>query len=265
MSTKGSSSKKVQSQGNNHTKKKKDKASCREPWVPVPLELLRSRQFNNLSPQAAKLFVCLLSQLGMNAKGNGRLDFGHKRRIELGWTSKATATAALRELEEADLLIRTLRGRRGRLALYAITCYPMIAEPKGLEVGPGGWTRDDWTNFNPRAEAPMTENDPAVWAQCRKSKKQEGSPPEGAASPACAPATGRQPAANDPCFPEAGPSKAVFAPNASPVGGCPSRVAICTNGEASAKTTLNALTARPEVTRRCPAPPPPGAAFGTGA
>lgn len=195
-------------------------------WFGVPAAFFASRACCELSPLACKMLLTLLGQLRSNHFGNGRIS-AHKDKLRAcGWTSAASARAALGELQEAGLVVCTLAGRKGRTALYGVTLFPMHCEPKGLDVGPGAWRVTDWRNEPGSGDQP-TEEKPAAWHRPRSAEKQKSSPRCGNESSECEPAAGMNPASSTPCNPAAGPHKPLKARNAFPLRVPPLREAIC--------------------------------------
>lgn len=149
---------------------KRNAVAVAGPWLPLPLELLRSRAFAVLSPKASRLFLDLLSQLGPNASGNGDLDLSPGRMRARGWRSNADKQAAIAELERAQLLVVTRRGDRRRPNLYALTPWPLNCDLQKLDVTPGVYTRSDWQQGSKALAEPPTEDRPAVWHAFRKNE-----------------------------------------------------------------------------------------------
>lgn len=134
-------------------------------WVPVGLTFLRSNACASLSPHGAKLLLDLLALLGANAARNGDLSLSPKTMTARGWTSRATLGAAVAELEEHSLIVRTKQGGRLGCSLFALTLYPMDCDIKKLDVGPGCYTSRDWETGGLNAP---TEEQPATWRRARK-------------------------------------------------------------------------------------------------
>lgn len=146
---------------------KKSPVKVEGPWFAIPLPFLRSRACAELSPHALKLFIDLCSQFGMNAGRNGDLTAAPKVMERRGWASKATLSAALRELEDANLLVITRRGSRNRCSLYALTLWPMDCDFRKLDHGPGCYKHGDWRADLERAAEP-TDDRPARWGKARR-------------------------------------------------------------------------------------------------
>lgn len=142
-------------------------------WVPMPLELLKSRAFAQLSPKASRLFLDLLSQMGVNGSGNGDLEASPATMAKRGWKSNADRTAALHELERAELLVVTRRGDRRRPNLYALTAWPLACDLAKLDITPGAYRRTDWQRDSTDLASPPSEDRPAVWNALRKDEKSQ--------------------------------------------------------------------------------------------
>ncbi|MEN9416383.1 MAG: hypothetical protein RI988_3 [Pseudomonadota bacterium] len=195
-------------------------------WFGVPVGFFRSRACAELSPLAVKMLFTLMAQLRSNHFGNGRVDAHARTLKKYGWTSQMSAYAALRELEDAGLLVRTRRGFRGSVGLFGITLFPMHCESKGLEVGPGAWAASDWRKVPFSEEAP-TDSSPARWHRPRSSGKLKACSRRGSESIECAPATGVNAPELPPCRPAAVVHEGVSDGNALPQRVSPLREAIC--------------------------------------
>lgn len=161
-------------------KRKKNPVAVRGIWIPMPLEFLRSRAFAEFSPYAAKMFLDLCACLGPNASGNGDLAAAPAIMFPKGWRSTATRVAALKELEEAQVIAITKRGNRRAPTLYAITLWPLQCDFAKLDYGPGCCSTLDWFKSDPgRAESPTIEK-PAKWRSLRKN---ENGPPTAGPKP----------------------------------------------------------------------------------
>jgi hypothetical protein len=138
-------------------------------WLPVPLEFLRSSACASLSPHAAKLLLDVLGSLGPNAIRNGDISLAHGVLDRRGWSSRSTLLAAVRELMDCGLLVKSRQGGRLDCSLFACTLYPLdSASP--LEINQNAYTTRDWAG--PRgelAQKPETAT-PVVWRRARKSK-----------------------------------------------------------------------------------------------
>lgn len=194
-------------------------------WIAVPVAFLASLASAELSPLGAKMLLMLMGQLRSNHFGNGRLDAHEKRLRRCGWTSQESARAALRELEDAGLIVRTLQGHKGQMSLYGVTLFPMHCEPRGLDVGPGGWSVKDWRE-RPGSELPPTDDSPAQWRRPRRAEKRNPIPRGGGAMPECAPVAGGQLPLNQSCAPVAGAQTGLSIANAPPWRVSPLRDAI---------------------------------------
>ncbi len=150
--------------------KSKEKVDVSGPWFPMPLELIKSRAFAELSLHGAKLFFDLAAQLGANAYRNGDLTAAPDVMLIRGWTSRTTLRAALKELEEADLLIQTRFGDKRKCSLYALTPWPLHCNLEKLDVRPGCYTKTDWAMKGEFLRKPPTKDEPAKWHSVRKNE-----------------------------------------------------------------------------------------------
>lgn len=156
-------------------------------WVPVPLHLLQSKVFAELSPHGVKLLFDALALLGPNARGNGDLSLSPKTMHVRGWNGRETLNAAARELIAAKLLIKTRQGSRLDCSLFALSFFPLDCDLSKLDVRPGCYSTRDWQHDAERASPPTLEK-PAEWNRCRKNAN--GSPATGRTFEDC-PATGQ--------------------------------------------------------------------------
>ncbi|WP_120993158.1 MarR family transcriptional regulator [Stutzerimonas urumqiensis] len=111
-------------------------------WGPMgafvlPKALMAHPDFRELSGSALKVLMLLGSQY--NGHNNGDLAATHTMMGAWGGMAKATLAAALRELQERNLIARTRQHNRSRdgarPALFAFTWLPIDECPgKGLEV-----------------------------------------------------------------------------------------------------------------------------------
>ncbi len=203
-------------------------------WLPVPCGFLASSAFATLSPLAVKmLYGVFLAQLGPGGGGNGRLDAKEERLRAAGWSSAGSASASIRELEEACLVVRTRRGAKGRLGLYGVTLWPMSCRLDALDVGPGAWATTDWRKGGaepPTSVLPATWHRPRSRAAAERDQERNRTPRSGKASAPCASATGTHSAEYPSCLPAEGAQAGVSGANPFPLRESLSRDAIWTAG-----------------------------------
>lgn len=235
------------------TRKDSNRVVVDGPWIAMPLDFLASRSFAQLSTMASKLLFALIGQLGRGGYGNGRLDAHPDRLKALGWTSTASAQAALHELVGAGLVVCTRQGAKGRIGLYGITLFPMHCKHADLDVGPGAWATATW-RAEPDAAAPPTKLKPAVWCRPRRAEKRNRSTRSGNESGECAPAAGTHLPQTVPCIPVAGTHTGVSEKNAFPQRDSPSRTPSAVAAAATAVATAPAARRGP-ATGAVTAPP----------
>jgi hypothetical protein len=160
------------------------------PWVPVPLDFLRSRACAELSPHAAKLLLDVLATLSTNASRNGDISLAPSLMRVRGWTGRQTLNAAVSELEGHGLLFKTRQGSRLDCSLWACTLYPLACK-RPLDVKPGCYRLTAYMAGGDLANLP-TEQKPATWRRARKTVLL--TPPRDEVE-AKRPATGRTPSA----------------------------------------------------------------------
>src|SRR3954468_23333455 len=90
-------------------------------WFRLSMDMLRSAAYCNLSKHARMLLFDLLAQYNGYASNNGDFSAAWKLMKPRGWKSKETLGDALKELLEAEFILRTRPGGRNHCALYAVT------------------------------------------------------------------------------------------------------------------------------------------------
>lgn len=87
-------------------------------FLPLRMDLLQSEALATLGPHACKLLLDLCSgwRLGRNGAMNASWAWARER----GWRSKATLFAALAELEESGLIVRTRQGGMHKTSMFAL-------------------------------------------------------------------------------------------------------------------------------------------------
>lgn len=138
------------------------------PWLPVPLDYLRSRACAELSPHGAKLLLDVLASLGTNASRNGDISLAPKIMRVRGWSGRETLNSAVRELVDHGLLAQTRQGSRLDCSLYACTLFPLDCDLKKLDVGPGSYRTTDYMGHGAALANPPSETKPATWRRARK-------------------------------------------------------------------------------------------------
>lgn len=167
---------------------KKKSIAASGPWLPMPLDFLRSRACAELSPHGAKLLLDVLALLGPNASRNGDICITPKLMHVRGWPGRETLNAAVRELVDHGMLCLTRQGSSLDCSLYAVTLFPLDCDMSKLGVGPGSYRQTDYMGPGGEAAKSPTESRPAYWRRARKT--QTVAPPRDA-MPEKRPATGR--------------------------------------------------------------------------
>ena len=114
--------------------KRRNKNSRR--FAGIPVVVMESPDYIALGPNAIRLLVEMARQY--NGFNNGDLSPSYSLMKPRGFKSKGTLTRAIRELEDAFLLIQTRQGGRNNTAsLYALTWEPIHDLPKKrLSIAP---------------------------------------------------------------------------------------------------------------------------------
>jgi hypothetical protein len=166
-----------------HRRKARDNVTVSKPWLPLPLKLIRSRRFAELSGLATKLFFDAASMLGANGYGNGDIGLTYALLQQRGWKSKASLAGSIKELIDSELLIVTRQGGRRRCSLYALTPWPIYCDQKKLDVGRAAYSVNDWSQ-DPKLSDPPTVDAPAHW---QRSRAKSLTPTGGAKTPVMPP------------------------------------------------------------------------------
>lgn len=149
-------------------REKKRRIAANGPWLPVPLEFLRSRACAEISPLAIKLLIDLLGMMGPNCSGNGDLSISPKALSVRGWASRASLQQATLELLEHGLIVVTRQGSRTACRLFAVTLFPLDCDQSKLDIRPGSYTHREFMQGENRNADPPTDADPARWRRARK-------------------------------------------------------------------------------------------------
>lgn len=111
----------------------------REPdhFYALPHMVVRSAEFQSLTPRATKLLFSLLAQfLGDN---NGNLSAAWKVMKAIGWTSRDQLDKAIVELHAANFITVTKQGGKHKPTLYAVTFYAIHWCGGKLDLHPANW------------------------------------------------------------------------------------------------------------------------------
>jgi hypothetical protein len=118
---------------------RKTKTGGKRGHIQIPHIVMESDNYRKLPPNAVKLLNALVYQY--RGKNNGDLTAAFTYMQAFGFKSKETLHRAIKQLLEADLIIRTRQGffmnPGGRCALYALTWLSIDeCQGKKLEVKP---------------------------------------------------------------------------------------------------------------------------------
>ena len=96
-------------------------------FAALPHAVINTQDYTGLSYKAKALLVDIIHQY--NGKNNGDFTVAYSILRKRGWKREATISGAVKELMEANLVIRTREGQfrnpHSRCALYAITWQPI--------------------------------------------------------------------------------------------------------------------------------------------
>ncbi len=96
-------------------------------FISIPFVVLKSEDYRNLKPYAAKLLNLMLMQF--NGNNNGDLSAAWSTMSEYGFKSKGTLNRSINALLDAGLIIRTresyFQHPNNQCRLYAVTWKPI--------------------------------------------------------------------------------------------------------------------------------------------
>ena len=132
------------------TKKKHSKLSEKingSNFQPLRYDFINSSARISLSSAANKLMLDLMSQYMGNNNGDLSCAFDGIMK-PLGWRSEATLRKAIKELQEAGILILTRQGGRNKTPnLYALSCYAINEYGGKINCNPTNRATDEWKQF----------------------------------------------------------------------------------------------------------------------
>jgi hypothetical protein len=102
-------------------------------FVALPLSVLSSPAYRGLSVYARALLVDVAMQYG--GKNNGQILASRNHMEPLGWRSADTLAKALKELQEAKLLFRTVQGQRPNKASWYALTWRTLDKHDGYDAG----------------------------------------------------------------------------------------------------------------------------------
>lgn len=106
------------------------------PFAAIPIYLLEHPDYWSVSPRARDLLTCLASQFNAGNENNGNLCAAQSIMKKYGWTD-STRKRALKQLEDAELIVKTRLGHKKRCSLFALAWLPIDECPnKFLDVSP---------------------------------------------------------------------------------------------------------------------------------
>lgn len=152
-------------------------------FAPLPINMLESRNFRNLSARGRSLLFEFCAQLRFNKDGtanNGDLQATFSLMRDRGWKSKAGLALALQELEHYGFIVTTRQGGKKKCSLYALTwlaiddCDGKLDDGFRSTAAPlGTWKTDraKWTRKRRRAPTLDDNSVPQI--------SSHGTPPRG--------------------------------------------------------------------------------------
>jgi hypothetical protein len=103
-------------------------------FVPLPIEVILSREWQNLPHSARALAIDLMSQY--TGKNNGRLCPGFPVMQKYGWASKETLSRAKKALLECSFVIQTRLGHAPRTAEWVGFTWWKLDYDKSMDIDP---------------------------------------------------------------------------------------------------------------------------------
>ena len=126
-----------------HGKTKRERGA----FLAIPVAVLNSRAYAQLSPYAVKLLLDLGSQY--RGDNNGDLSAAWKLMQPKGWRSEETLAKAKQELIRAGFIIEMRKGHRPNVcSLYALTWHALDQSSKH-DAGPGTFVFGAWKTSEP--------------------------------------------------------------------------------------------------------------------
>jgi hypothetical protein len=118
---------------------KKTKSGTKRGHIQIPHVVMDCHDYRSLPPNAIKLLNALIYQY--RGRNNGDLTAAFSYMQSFGFRSKETLHRALRQLQEAKLIVKSREGLflnpGGRCALYALAWLPIDeCQGKQLEIRP---------------------------------------------------------------------------------------------------------------------------------
>lgn len=129
-------------------------------FVPLPIRALSSAQWAALPADAVKALLDLLEQF--NLGNNGDLSSGWNLMKSRGWKSKGSLNGALRDLETAGFIVKTMQGRSHRPNLWGCTIFDLDHCGGKLEITPLAWQRSHrglWSRTPPLTSVKLARAD----------------------------------------------------------------------------------------------------------
>lgn len=128
------------------------KAKGRRPrgrFASIPHAVLEHDCYTTLTHKSVRLLLDLSMQY--NGHNNGDLSAAWGIMCRRGWKSRDTLDAAIRELVEHSLIVRSRQGGRNRCNLYALT-WEAVDECRGkLDIQSTRTPLGDWQQWTPTA------------------------------------------------------------------------------------------------------------------
>lgn len=125
-------------------------------FLTIPLSVLNSRAYIDVSPHAKALLLDLFTQYRGN--NNGDLSAAWKLMRPRGWRSEATLNKAKRELLNAGLIEETRMGARpNKASLYAVTWCALDPCDGKLDISPNEFRRGAYRLRDPLPPIPEKE------------------------------------------------------------------------------------------------------------
>ena len=109
----------MMSQSKKRALKSAKEARGNKPFLPLTIEVLKSKALAKLSPFGCKLLFDLASQLRLGKNGDASAAFENVLR-DRGWRSKATLQKAINELLDSGLVVKTRQGGLHQCSLYGL-------------------------------------------------------------------------------------------------------------------------------------------------
>lgn len=124
-------------------------------FAAMPVEVLRSAEWQSLPPNAVKLAMDLVAQY--TGGNNGRLCSAFEVMQHAGWSSRTTLIAAKRALLECSFVIHTRQGKAPRTTDWVGFTWWKLHWEKSMDIEAKGWPFLNFVSLKPKGPGHPSE------------------------------------------------------------------------------------------------------------